>query len=72
MSMTDVTTIKVSTQTRDGLREVAQHYDLTLDGALRRLIRADRQRRMGEELAAHELTADEQRWVELGIVDARR
>jgi hypothetical protein len=72
IGMMDVTTIKVSVETRDGLREVARHYELTLDAALRRLIRTDRQRRMGEELAAHELTDDERAWIELGITDARR
>lgn len=48
--MSDLTTIKVSTETRDELRALAG--DEPMDRALRRILRHERQRRMGEELAA--------------------
>ncbi len=67
-----MTTIKVTTRTRDELRSFAEGE--TLEVALRRLLRQARQRRMGEELAALELTdheqAAEQAWIDVGIRSA--
>ena len=68
----EMTTIKVTTRTRDELRSFAEGE--TLEAALRRLLRQARQRRMGEELAAVELTDDERAaeraWIDIGIRSA--
>ena len=50
--MTNLTTVKVSVTTRDELKSIAEREGLTLDAALQRLLRADRQRQMGADLAA--------------------
>lgn len=63
--MTSVTTIKVSVRTRDALRELAIRDGLTFDQQLQRLIRRERQRRMGEQLSSAEL--DE---ADLAVLDA--
>lgn len=63
--MTNVTTIEVSVRTRDALRELAIRDGLTLDQQLERLIRRERQRRMGKQLSGEEL--DE---AELAVLDA--
>ena len=49
--MAENTTIKVSVQTRDALRQLADRDGLTLDQQLARLIRAERRRLIGAQLA---------------------
>lgn len=50
--MPDVTTIKVSTRTRDALRQLAERDGLTLDAQLDLLIRRERRRVIGLQLAS--------------------
>ena len=50
--MSDTTTIKVSLRTRDALRQLAQREGLTLDAQLDRLIRRERRRIIGAQLAS--------------------
>ncbi len=65
--MRESTTIRVATETRDGLRRLAEAEGETLDEALARLVRAERQRRMGEALAQADLDEDETAWLDLGL-----
>jgi hypothetical protein len=44
---------------------------LTIEQEVKQLLRAERQRRMGDELAAAELTNEENDWLELGLQTAR-
>jgi hypothetical protein len=53
------TTIKVSTSTRDALRQLADRDGLTLDAQLNRLIRRERRRLMGAQLASAPPDADD-------------
>lgn len=50
--MRDVTTIKISVRTRDALRQLAEREGLTLDAQLDRLIRRERRRLIGAQLAS--------------------
>jgi hypothetical protein len=50
--MTHLTNIKVSAATRDELKAFAERDGLTLDEALGRLLKSERQRRIGADLAA--------------------
>lgn len=61
--MTAMTTVKVSTQTRDELRAVAEREGITLELALRLLLRAERQRQMGRDLAERPVPDDDRSWV---------
>lgn len=61
--MTAVTTLKVSTETRDDLKALAERDGLTIESALRKLLRAERQRQMGVDLAAREQTHDDRSWI---------
>ena len=60
--MSKSTTIKVSVGTRDALRKLAAREGRTLDAQLDRMIRAERRRLIGAELASGPL-ADEDRIV---------
>ena len=53
--MPDVTTIKVSTRTRDALRQLAARDGLSLDAQLDLLIRRERRRIIGMQLASSPL-----------------
>ena len=57
--MTNLTTLKVSVATRDELKAIAQREGLTLDAALQRLLRAERQRQMGADLATRNHSEDD-------------
>lgn len=57
--MRDVTTIKVSVRTRDALRRLADLEGLTLDAAIERLIRTERRRLIGAQLASAPLDDDD-------------
>lgn len=49
--MSASTSIKVSVQTRDALRQLADREGLTLDAQLKKLIRRERRRIIGAQLA---------------------
>ena len=68
--MRESTTIRVSTSTRDALRELADRDGVTLDEELGRLLRAERQRRMGAALA-HPLSAEDRQWIDAGAEAVR-
>ena len=57
--MPDATTIKVSIRTRDALRQLAERDGLTLDAQLDLLIRRERRRVIGLQLASGPLDLDE-------------
>lgn len=57
--MQETTTIKVSVRTRDALRQLADREGLTLDAQLDRLIRRERRRLIGAQLAGAPLDADD-------------
>jgi hypothetical protein len=57
--MSDVTTIKVSTRTRDALRQLADRDGLTLDAQLDLLIRRERRRMIGMQLSSESLSSDD-------------
>ena len=48
--MRESTTIRVSSKTRDAVRELAEEDNLNLDEEIKRLTRAERQRRLGAAL----------------------
>jgi hypothetical protein len=63
--MRESTTIRLASGTRDDLRRLADADGLTLDEEIARLLRAERQRRMGAALASATLTEDDRRWLDL-------
>ena len=69
---TNSTTIRVSKAVRDEIGALAASENITLDEMLRRLARAERQRRIGAELAAHESTIAERTIVAAGLSTAER
>lgn len=50
--MPDSTTIKVSVRTRDALRELADREGLTFDAQIEKLVRRERRRIIGAQLAS--------------------
>jgi hypothetical protein len=68
--MPDSSTIRVSLRTRAALRTLADADGATMDETIVRLLRAERQRRMGAALAG-ELTDDEMRWIDAGVSTVR-
>jgi len=64
--MPDSTTVRVSRTTRDNLRHLANDDNVTLDEEITRLVRAERQRRIGQALASHEPDAEARAWLEAG------
>lgn len=56
--MPESTTIKVSVQTRDALRQLADRDGLTLDAQLDKLIRRERRRIIGAQLSGVPLDDD--------------
>ncbi len=66
LSMTSgLTTIKVSMRTRDALRQLAERDGLTMDAQLDALIRRERRRVMGSQLASQPLDSND-----LAVLDA--
>jgi predicted transcriptional regulator len=65
--MKETTTIRVTADTRARLRELAEADGVTLDEELARLTRSERQRRMGEALAAAVFDEDDKAWVDAGV-----
>ena len=70
MCMQDPTTVRVTRGTRDGLRALAAAGGVSLDEETARLVRTERQRRMGRALAQHEPTAAERQWLDLAATEA--
>jgi hypothetical protein len=68
--MPDTSTIRVSLGTRAALRALAKADGATLDETIVRLLRAERQRRMGAALAG-ELPPDDTSWIDGGLTVAR-
>jgi hypothetical protein len=64
--MRDSTTVRLSRGTRDNLRRLADHDGVTLDEEVAQLVRAERQRRIGQALSAVPINDDERAWLELG------
>ncbi len=58
--MPESTTIKVSVRTRDALRQLADREGLTFDAQIEMLIRRERRRILGAQLASAPLDGDEQ------------
>jgi len=69
---TTSTTIRVSTTVRDEIGALAAADHVTLDEMLRRMARAERQRRMGAELAARVSTDGERGVIASGLATADR
>lgn len=67
-----MTTIKVDTATRDLLREVAERDGVTMDTALRRVLRRDWLRQAAMELSARGLSDDERLVMNASAHDAVR
>ena len=57
---------------RDEIGALAAAEHITLEEMLRRLARAERQRRMGAELAAHEPTSAERAIIDVGLATAEQ
>jgi hypothetical protein len=64
--MPSTTTIKLSVSTADQLRERAKADGVTIEREIAKLLRQDLQRRMGESLAAQELSEEDRDWLDLG------
>lgn len=58
--MSDTTTIKVSVRTRDALRELSDREGLTFDAQIEKLVRRERRRIIGAQLASAPLDADDE------------
>ena len=58
--MPDSTTIKVSVRTRDALRRLAEREGLTFDAQIEKLVRRERRRIIGAQLASAPLDADDE------------
>ena len=70
LDMPDSTTIKVSVRTRDALRQLADREGLTFDAQLAKLIRRERRRIIGAQLASAPLDADEEAVLDASAGDA--
>ena len=72
--MRETTTIRVAPATRAALRQLADVDGITADEELARLLRAERQRRLGLALAANDPSIDEV-WLNAGattVIDHAR
>lgn len=68
--MRDPTTVRVSRQVRDELRGLADADETTMDDELSRLVRAERQRRMGRALSDLEIDNEDEAWIDTAVFDA--
>ena len=57
--MPNITTIKVTTRTRDALRELADREGRTLDAQIDALVRRERRRIIGQQLGSAPLSDDD-------------
>lgn len=71
IGMQETTSVRVASSTRDAVRALADHDGLTLDEEIARLARAERQRRMGEALAA-ETSLEDDRWLDAAADSVNR
>ncbi len=62
--------MRVSRRTRDAVRELAARDGVTLDQAIERLVRRERQRQLGLALSGEVLDGDDHRWIEVGLSTA--
>ena len=69
--MQDSTTVRLARETRDALKDLAAADGVTMDEALRRLVRGERQRRMGDALACHAPDASDDAWLRIGATTVR-
>lgn len=69
--MHDSTTVRVSTTTRDALRLLATDDGITMDEEIKRLTRAERQRRIGTALATSPVDRHDQTWLDMSADTAR-
>ena len=67
--MSDSTTIKVSVQNRDALRLLADREGLTYDAQLEKMIRRERRRIMGAQLASALLDAEDEAVLDASAFD---
>jgi len=67
--MSDSTTIKVSTRTRDALRQLAARDGVTLDRELEKMIQRERRRLIGSQLAGVPLGHDEKSVLDASAAD---
>jgi len=59
------TTVRLSKDARDDLRHLAHSDGITLDEEVTRLVRAERQRRIGQVLATTRPDTEERTWIEM-------
>jgi len=62
-------------RTRDALRQLADREGLTFDAQIEKLIRRERQRIIGAQLASAPLNADDKAWLDASagdVADASR
>lgn len=69
--MRESTTVRLSKSTRDNLRHLADDDGVTLDDEIIRLVRAERQRRIGQALSESEPDTEEQLWLGIGAETVR-
>lgn len=62
--MHESTSVRVAATTRDAVRALADDDGISLDEEIRRLARAERQRRMGHALATAVPTGEDEQWLE--------
>ena len=68
-SMPDSTTIKVSARTRDALRELADREGLTFDAQIEKLVRRERRRIIGAQLASAPLDVSDEAVLDASVSD---
>ena len=68
--MPNSTTIKVSVRTRDALRRLADREGLTFDAQLEKMIRRERRRIIGAQLASAPLDSDDEAVLDASARDA--
>lgn len=69
--MRESTTVRLSKRTRDELRHLADDDGVTLDDEIVRLVRSERQRRIGRALSESEPGTEEQLWLGICAETAR-
>ena len=67
--MPDSTTIKVSVRTRDALRELADREGLTFDAQIEKLVRRERRRIIGAQLASAPLDVGDEVVLDASVSD---
>jgi hypothetical protein len=60
---TTLTTVKASFSTRQELKALADRDNLTLDATLQKLLRAERRRQVGRDLAERPVSGEDRAWV---------